>query len=66
MRLTTPFPTPAAILASSFPCSNRSWVAHAVELARTVSSPSFSATGWACSATSSPTSRAHWAKTGRS
>ena len=34
MRLTTPLPTPAAILASSFPCSNRSWVAHAVELAR--------------------------------
>src|SRR3954469_7833943 len=63
MRLTTPLPTPAAILASSFPCSSRSWVAHAVELARTVSSPSLSATGCACSATSSPTSRPHWAKT---
>ncbi len=59
IRLTTPLPTTPAILTSNCPCSNRNCVAQAVEVACTVSSPSRSAIGWACSATSSPTSCVH-------
>lgn len=63
MRLTTPLPTTPAIFTSNCPCSNLSCVAQAVEVACTVNSPSRSAIGCACSATSSPTSRAHCPKT---
>ena len=50
--VTTPSPTSAAIRTSSLPASSRSWVAHAVDSASTVSSPSSSFTGRQCAATS--------------
>ena len=43
--VTTPLPTAAAILASSCDCIIRNWVAHAVDSAATLSTPSFSAVG---------------------
>src|SRR4051794_27856022 len=57
--LTTPSPTAAAILASSWAWTIRSWVAHAVDSADTVRTPSLSVVGVACAAICSPTTAGH-------
>src|SRR4051794_14327123 len=54
-EVTTPSPTAAAILANSWACTIRNWVAHAVDSADTVSTPSLSDAGAAWSAIWSPT-----------
>ena len=57
--VTTPSPTAAAILANSCACTIRSCVAHAVDSADTVSTPSFSDLGVAWAAICSPTTTGH-------
>src|SRR5262249_25395986 len=61
--VTTPAPTVAVIRAMSWRWRRRSWVAQAVELARTNNSPSRSDTGSEGSAISGPTSCVHRANT---
>src|SRR6478735_12315671 len=58
-EVTTPSPTAAAILASTCAWTMRSCVAHAVDLASMVSTPSRKDAGSACAAICSPTTVGH-------